>query len=385
MRLEPASILALACALTFGCSKPKPEEGKAAASVTAEPSSAPPVPKAAELPAEASTAAEPGARSVDGVGPVPAWARDHGTKTHCKPQDGADARIKALAKGADEGIGAGTADVAALTAELTSGCPSARRHMADALNTAGFVHYKKKDYTKANRFWRAALVARPAHALARFNLACGLALAGQREDAIWAIAELARAARDGDPGSNNLLEKAKSDSDLASVRADARFAEAVAAAAGGLVGPRKEPELAAAAVKLLPEEFRRVKDRTGEVGGPDGYVTYQPALLEFWTWRPAAGVELLVATLIDDPANLGQPIGDINMNYGGVVVLKRVAGGAPELLLARKTGESPPQIAGKGGAVTYAFSLPCGDLRGTLQWTDGKLAVKEQTCEELYR
>lgn len=323
-------------------------------------------------------------RSVAGVGVVPDWSRGAGSKAKCDAPAGTDAKMKALSKGDDEAIAAGTTDVDALARELTGGCAITRRHLADALNNGGFVHYQKKAYDKANRFWRAALVVRPPHALARFNLACGLALTAKQDDALWMLEQLARAATDGDVSSANLLDKAKSDADLKSLRENARFTKAVAAAAQGvgLVGPRKEPELASAAVKLLPEEYRKTKDRLGV--SADGLVTYKPTILDVWTWRPKADVELIVGKLIDDPAKAGLPKGDMNQDYGGLVVVRRGAGGTPELLLARKTGESPPAIAaGKGGAVAYSFSEPCGELRGTLSWTDGKVVVKEQTCEEL--
>lgn len=133
-------------------------------------------------------------------------------------------------------------------------------------------------------------------------------------------------------------------------------------------------------MKLLPDDFRRAKSWNPDIGP---FVDYKPAFQSFWTWRPKPDVELLVGTIIDDPAKAGKPKGDLNQDYGAIAVLKRNAG-KPELLLVRKTGESPPAVAaGKDGTVTYAFGLPCGDLRGTLSWDDSKVVVKEQTCEEI--
>ncbi len=331
------------------------------------------------------TEAPPAAKSVDGESEnknaapasndTPPWKKEAKGNAKCTAPSGAQEKLASLAKGEGE------LDVDALTKELAGDCTAARHHLADALNAGGFQHYKKKDYESAIKWWRAALVVHPGHALARFNLACGLALSGKSEQAIWNISELARAAEDGDAAAANLLEKAKSDDDLKSIRDEAAFKKALASSQGGLVGPRKEPETAKEAVKLLPEEFRKVKDHLGIT--KTGFLTYNPMVLDFWTWRPAEGVELLVATVIDDPAHLNQPKGDLNQDYGGLMVLRR-RDGKLELLHARKTGESPPSVAaGKGNTVVYSFAMPCSDLRGTLSYKDGKVKVDEQRCEDL--
>jgi hypothetical protein len=138
-----------------------------------------------------------------------------------------------------------------------------------------------------------------------------------------------------------------------------------------IVGPRTDPELAKEAVSLLPEDFKQGKS------GP-----YKPALLQFWTWRPD-GVELMVATAVHDPSTLGQPKGDLNDDYGAIVVLQRTAGKLT-LLLARKTGEEPPTIAaGPNNTVTYSFHQPCGLLGGSLAFTAGKVVVTEKACSDL--
>ncbi len=142
-------------------------------------------------------------------------------------------------------------------------------------------------------------------------------------------------------------------------------------ASAGIVGPRSDPELAREGVKLLPTEFHEGKS------GP-----YKPALLQFWSWRPD-GVELIVATAVHDPATLGQPKGDLNDDYGAIVVLQRT-NGKLALLTARKTGEAPPTIAaGPNNTVTYSFYQPCGLLSGSLSFKDGKVVVHEKTCSDL--
>ncbi len=314
------------------------------------------------------------AEEVEGLGAIPPWSADPAGKA-CTPTATAKKRFGELVKGTDGDLEAGKADVEAMKKELAGDCHKAAIDLANALNGGGFELYKKKKYKEADRFWRAALVVRPALVLARYNLACGLALDGHGKAAIGQLEEMGRAAKDGDAAASNLLEKAKSDDDLKSVRDEAAFKEAVKAAQGGLVGPRKEPETAAAAVKLLPPEFLKGKDPIG------GARTYKPALLDFWTWRPDADTELLVATVVDDPATLGKPKGDMNTDYGGIVVLRR-KDGALSLLLARKTGEVPPSVAGGPGGKTvrYSFDLMCGTLRGTLSFAGGKVVYKETSC-----
>ncbi len=316
------------------------------------------------------------ADEVEGLGAIPPWSAD-GVGKPCTPTATAKKRFAELAKGTDADLEAGKADVEAMKKELAGDCHKAAIDLSVALNSGGFEQYKKKKYKEADRFWRAALVVRPSLVLARYNLACGLALDGHGKAAIGQLEEMGRAAKDGDPTASNLLEKAKADDDLKSVRDEAAFKDAVKAAQGGLVGPRKEPETAAAAVKLLPPEFLKGKDPIG------GARTYKPALLDFWTWRPDADTELLVATVVDDPSTLGKPKGDMNTDYGGIVVLRR-KDGALSLLLARKTGEIPPSVAGGAGGKTvrYSFDLMCGTLRGTLSFAAGKVVVKESTCSD---
>jgi hypothetical protein len=259
-------------------------------------------------------------------------------------------------------------------------CALTRAQLTNALNDGGYERYKAKAYTEADRWWRAALVARPSAITARYNLACGLALEGKPKDAVWTIQEIARAATAGDASAVNSLEKSKSDDDLKSLREDADFKAALAVAntaAGVLAGPRKEPETAAQAVKLLPAEFMKAKDNIGFT--TDGWIKYAPAFIHFWTWRPDASTELIVGTVVDDPAKVGKPKGDMNQDYGAIAVLQRDAGNL-KLLFSHKTGESPPSVAAKNKDVAYSFDTMCGTINGTLAWKDGKVVMKEQPC-----
>jgi hypothetical protein len=302
-----------------------------------------------------------------------------GNQKPCAATASGKTKLKNLQKGDDSDISNNKADLEALEKDITGGCKAAEKDLAEALNSGGYNQYKKKSYKEANRWWRAALVVRPSLIVARYNLACGLALDGAAKPAVAEIEELARATREGDPSAANFLEKAKSDEDLASVRDDAKFKDALKASSGNLVGPRKEPEVSAAAVKLLPEDWKKAKHPvTGDA------MTYKPALVNVWTWRPAEGKELLVATVVHDPATLGKPKGDMNNDYGGIVVLQRGSGGKLDLLLAKKTGESPPTVAGgPGNTVKYGFYQMCGDLRGSLAWKNDKVSVTQMTCEDL--
>src|SRR5207302_8621240 len=111
-----------------------------------------------------------------------------------------------------------------------------------------------------------------------------LALAGKDADAVWSFQQLAAAADDGDAAASNYLDKAKTDKDVDSLRDEAGFTEALTHAQGGLVGPRKEPEIATALPALLPADWKSgiIDDGIGN----DVKMTYQPTLVDVWTWRP---------------------------------------------------------------------------------------------------
>jgi hypothetical protein len=369
------AILLLSLLAVVGCDqlKKKKAEGEApSASASAAPS--------ASAPTAATAAAMAGVRTIAGVGDVPAWAPDRKLAA-CKIAPAVRAKLAPLEKGEDTAFAGGTGDVGKLVKDIGADtCATARQALAQALNDGGFRRYNAKKVDEANHYWTASLTVRPAVAITRYNLACGLALAGKSGDAIAEIAEIARAAQEGDASAANFLEKAKSDGDLASVRNDPAFKKALEASNAGLVGPRKEPETAAKAIPLLPDDFRKVKD---EITGNGGFVTYKPAVTNFWTWRPNATTELLVATIIDDPAKAGKPKGDMNQDYGGIAVFKR-EGDKLRLLIARKTGESPPSVAaGKSNTVLYSFDEPCGTLKGHLTWSGTAVEVHEKTCADL--
>jgi hypothetical protein len=367
----PSLLVVSTFVLLTGCPAKKPE-GNPTPSPTATATTA------ASASASAAAPKAAGVRAIAGVGDVPVWAEEKERGTKCKAKD--PAKLAALGKGTDATLSDGSADVDALAKDVAGDCVAARHELADKLNDGGYERYKKKSYDEANRWWRAALVVRPAAILPRYNLACSLALVGKKPDAIWALQELAHAADADDPKASNILEKAKSDDDLKSLRGDADFEAALRAATGTLVGPRTEPETAAAGVKLLPAAFLKVPDRNGV--NDDGFVHYKPALLKFWTWRPDDATELLVATVVHDPSTLGQPKGDSNQDYGGLVVLQRV-GGKLTLLEAMKTGEVPPTIsAGKNKRVVFTFDDYCGSVKGTLAWNASKVVVTKEACPE---
>jgi hypothetical protein len=372
------SIVLLGVLCAVGCQK-SDANGNAAPSASAQTTQTASVAASAS---SAPTVAAAGPHKVADIGDVPAWSADATTGgAKCTVDAASKAVIQPLSQGKDKTLSDGTADVNAMIAKTNAAtCVATRKDLVNALNDGGYERYKAKSYTEADRWWRAALVARPSATTPRYNLACGLALEGKGKDAVWAIQEIARAAADGDASAVNFLEKAKSDADLVSVRDDADFktAIAVASTAGGvLVGPRKEPETSVAAVKLLPGEFKKTKDNIGYTA--DGWITYSPALVHVWTWRPDASSELVVATIVDDPAKLGKPKGDMNQDYGGIGVFQRDAG-TLKLLFAHKTGESPPSVAAKNKDVAYSFDTMCGTINGTLAWKDAKVVMKEQPC-----
>ena len=327
-----------------------------------------------------------GVHTIDGIGDVPAWLPDRGKAAKCSPTPAALARFKAIEKGDDAQLVAGTADASALLKEVGGeDCFASRKGLADALNNGAYKRYGLKKYDEASRFWRVSLTVRPAFLLARYNLACGLGLASRGKDAVTEILEIARAAKEGDASAANFLEKAKTDDDLKGVREDPTFKEALRASQGDLVGPRKgssEPEVGKKAIPLLPEEFRKVKDTAGVTD--TGFVTFKPAVVNIWTWRPSKEAEFVVTSITDDPATLGKPRGgDLGFFYGGIAVYRR-DGEKLTLLLSRKTGETPPAVAsGKNSTVAYTFEQACGTLSGTLTWNGRSVEVKEKTCQDL--
>jgi hypothetical protein len=370
----PILVLASLAALT-ACDKLKTMKAEGDAAVaSAAPSASAPTTKAASN-------AKGDVRTIDGIGDVPNWTADKNAPK-CTTTPDAKNKIHGIEAGNDADLAAGKTDIDALVKSTgADACFATRKSLAQALNDGGYHRYGAKKFDEASRYWRAALQVRPSLLLARYNLACGLALFGKNADAIGQLEEIAKAAKADDASANNYLEKAKSDDDLKSVRNDPAFKAAVAASTAHLVGPRDEPETAKKAVPLLPDDFRKVKDEVGVQ--PSGFWTFHPAVQKFWTWRPTPTTELLVTTVIDDPANKGKPKGDLNQDYGAIAVYQR-SGEKLILLLARKTGESPPAVAsGKDNSVAYTFDQACGTLSGKLTWNGKAVEVHEKTCQDL--
>ena len=135
---------------------------------------------------------------------------------------------------------------------------------------------------------------------------------------------------------------------------------------------------------LLPDDFRSTRDKVGATPTGGGTITYKPAVSQFWTWRPDASTELLVATIIDDPAKLGVPKPDLHMDYGAIGIFKRDAAGKLTLLTARKTGYTLPTLAaGKNGTLLYSFEQVCGALSGAFSWDGTSVDLHEKNCREL--
>lgn len=328
------------------------------------------------------------AATIEGVGDVPAWGLDRTTK-RCSTSAESRAKIDAIRTGSDAAraaaLAAGTADIAALASDTgADACIATRRLLANALHEAGVARRDAKKADEANHYLRAALTVRPSLVGARYDLARGLARAGKNEPAAAQLSELARAATEGDANAANALEKAKTEKDLESVRALPAFDAAVKATnAASVAGPRKEPDTSAKAVALLPEQFKKLQDDIGATPNR-AIITFKPAFTNFWTWRPDASTELLVATVVDDPAKIGQPKADVTLDYGAIAVLRKEPGGKVTLLTVRKTGFAQPTVAGgTNGTVIYSFEQVCGGLSGTLTWNGKSVDMNEKSCRDL--
>ncbi|HNN95241.1 MAG TPA: hypothetical protein PKI03_23350 [Pseudomonadota bacterium] len=110
-------------------------------------------------------------------------------------------------------------------------------------NRRGMKAYRAKDYAGAAAAFRAAIAADASHVLAHYNLACVLALTGDKAGAVTMLEWLHSSS---DPQAARCLTKAAVDRDLTTVRGDPKVQSMLAAAA----------EKAAAAIpsddKLLP-------------------------------------------------------------------------------------------------------------------------------------
>jgi hypothetical protein len=326
--------------------------------------------------------------TIEGVGTVPAWGLDQTTR-RCVALPESKAKIEAVRKESDvplaSALAAGHVDLATFVKDTgADACIVTRRLLANALEEAGRTRRDAKKIDEANHYWRAALVVRPSLIAARYDLARGLSLAGKGDAAVAQLAELARAAGEADANAAIALEQAKTEKDLESVRALPAFDAAVKVSnAASLVGPRKDPDTSTKAVALLPEDLKKRQDDIGATPNR-AIVTYKPAFTKFWTWHPEPSTELLVATVVDDPSKIGQPKADVTLDYGAIAILRKDATGKVTLLTIRKTGDSPPTVAGgKNGSVIYSFEQVCGGLSGTLTWNGKSVDMNEKSCRDL--
>ncbi len=98
------------------------------------------------------------------------------------------------------------------------------RKAAKTANNKGYRHYRKKRYRKAMVYWKRALKLRPAHTLARYNLACGYALIGKPENALRLLEQIKANADDERCWlCKKQLNHARGDNDLSSLRGNPRL------------------------------------------------------------------------------------------------------------------------------------------------------------------
>ena len=138
MRISSATALTVLTALSLtGCDLlAKKEHAEAGAAAGADAGGA-----------SAKVAAKPqdGVHTIDGVGDVPAWSLDHGKPAKCTPSAAAVARFKAIEKGDDPGLVAGTADVSTFVKEVgADDCFASRKGLAESLNNGGYKRYGLK-------------------------------------------------------------------------------------------------------------------------------------------------------------------------------------------------------------------------------------------------
>lgn len=107
--------------------------------------------------------------------------------------------------------------------QWTSGrAATGNRSTAEAANARGMKLYRSKDYANAKTAFQGSIAADASYVLPHYNLACVLALLG---DKAGAIAELKWLSASSDPLAKTKLDKAKSDSDLATVTHDPSVAK----------------------------------------------------------------------------------------------------------------------------------------------------------------
>ncbi|MBI2892868.1 MAG: hypothetical protein HYY06_04900 [Deltaproteobacteria bacterium] len=160
----------------------------------------------------------------------------------------------------------------ASASELVSSCAVSRGEIVDALNRGGLRAHRARDYARAVRMWELAVEVDPSKTAARYNLACGYAMTGRRDEAIAQLAQLRCA---GEAGARWLV-RAQEDGDLATLRADPRFVSALRPVAPAPAPPAPAPAPAAPAFDPIcreiedPDEIRQCVVRPGGRALPGG-------------------------------------------------------------------------------------------------------------------
>ena len=255
-------------------------------------------------------------------------------------------RLEAIAKATDPALTAGTADVSALVKEVGADtCFATRRALATALFDGGSSRYAAKSYEEATRYWRALRSSSVPRSWSRATTS----RAGSRSRASASTRSRRSPSSHARPPQvrPTLRSRSRRRRPTRISRASASDA-CVPDGARGSLG--REPRRAAQGAGYRREGRRcscpttsaRVKDKVGATPTGGGIITYKPAVTDFWTWHPDASTELLVATIIDDPAKRGVPKPDLHMDYGAIGIFKRDAAGKLTLLTVRKTGYTLP-------------------------------------------
>ncbi len=322
--------------------------------------------------------------AIAGLGDVPAWVVEkRRSNSFCGITVEGKTKLDLLAKGDDAALSAGTADVEALRTALVADCLVSERAVAQGLLDGARAQIAHKKLLEASRFLRASIVMRASFVPARYELVRTLVALKNFEGAAWLLADLVRAAKEGDSTALSAVERAKTDKALEPIHEDDAFKAALAVVgAVGLVGPRKDDALDKVVVPMLPNEY---------VWGPKisgGLRIYHPGLVDVWTWRPTAapdGPELIVATIIHERAAVDVPQPVLNTDYGAIAILRpgKTKTDPPTLIYVGKTGIAPPQLAAtKTGAITFGFTETCGDLKGMILWKNEAVVAKMMTCSD---
>ena len=111
--------------------------------------------------------------------------------------------------------------------DLSDVSPSVAKRARKA-NTRGFRLYKKRNLRGAMAYWKNALRVHPGHILARYNLACGFALTGERHKAMCLLEEIKANLSDWRcKKCQKQINHARTDSDFNSLRGNPRFSRII--------------------------------------------------------------------------------------------------------------------------------------------------------------